>query len=321
MRVVQAEQPGGPEVLVPAEAPDPVAGPGEVVVDVAVAAVTFVETLMRAGRFGPPNFPRVLGNGVAGTVAEVGEGVDAGLLGRQVVTTTGGSGGYAERVAVPAAELHLVPESLSLRTAAALIADGRTAVGLAGAATIKPGDAVLVTAAGGGVGSLLVQLARRAEAGMVIALAGGEPKRARARELGADLAVDYRRPGWDDEVRAATEGRGVDVAFDGVGGDVGTAILGVLAPGARLLIHGMAGGSMTQVPPETKVALYLTVIPLPQVLAGEGEARAATATALQAAADGWLVPTIGQEYPLAEAAAAHRAIEARETVGKTLLIP
>src|SRR6186997_2606247 len=107
MRVVQAERAGGPDVLVPAEAPDPIAGPGEVVVDVAVAAVTFVETLMRAGRFGPPNFPRVLGNGVAGTVAEVGDGVDAGLLGRRVVTTTGGSGGYAERVAVPAAELHL----------------------------------------------------------------------------------------------------------------------------------------------------------------------------------------------------------------------
>lgn len=324
MRAVRAEQAGPPEVLQEVEVPDPVAGPGEVLVEVEVAAITFVETLVRSGAFARPGaasaFPLVPGNGVAGTIAAVGDGVDPALVGRRVVTATGGSGGYAERVVVPADEPHLVPDGLDLRTAAAVLADGRTALGLFGAAAPGPGDRVLVTAAGGGVGSLLVQLARQAEVTQVVALAGAEPKRARARELGADVAVDYRAPGWAGDVRAATGGHGVDVAFDGVGGAVGEDVVGLLAPGARLVVHGMSGGGMTTVPPDQAEELGITVIPLGRVLAAPGEARAATVEALEAAASGRLVPTIGQEFPLAEAAAAHRAIEARQTVGKTLLI-
>jgi NADPH:quinone reductase len=322
VRAVRAEAAGPPDVLQVVELPDPEPGPGQVVIEVAVAAITFVETLMRAGRFPPggPAFPLVPGNGVAGTVAAVGEGVDPALLGRRVVSATGGSGGYAERVAVAADEPHAVPDGLGLRTAAALLADGRTAIGLARAARLGPGDRVLVTAAGGGVGTLLVQLARRAGVATVVALAGGEAKRARALDLGADVAVDYRQTGWPAEVRAASDGHGVDAAFDGVGGDVGTEVVGLLAPGARLVVHGMAGGPMTQVPPEVAEERKLTVVPLSGVLAGPGEARAATAEALAAAADGWLVPTIGQEYPLERAAEAHAAIEARATVGKTLLV-
>lgn len=325
MRAVRAEHAGPPEVLTLVEVPDPVAGPGEVLVEVEVAAITFVETLVRSGAFARPGapsaFPLVPGNGVAGTIAAVGEGVSPALVGRRVVTTTGGSGGYAELVVVPADEPHLVPDGLDLRAAAAMVADGRTAIGLFGAAAPGPGDRVLVTAAGGGVGSLLVQLARQADVTEVVALAGAEPKRARARELGADVVVDYRAPGWPGEVRAATGGHGVDVAFDGVGGAVGADVVSLLAPGARLVVHGMSGGgAMTSVPSELVDALGLTVIPLGRVLAAPGEARAATAEALEAAAAGRLVPTIGQEFPLAEAAAAHRAIEARQAVGKTLLL-
>jgi NADPH2:quinone reductase len=324
MRVVRAEEPGPPSVLRVVEVPSPEAGPGEVLIDVEVAGITFVETLVRSGRFSRPGaptaFPLVPGNGVGGTVAAVGAGVDPALVGRLVVSTTGGSGGYAERVVVPAAEPHLVPEGVDVRTAVALLADGRTAIGLARAAQLGTGDRVLVTAAGGGVGSLLVQLARRAGVAQVVALAGGEAKRARAREVGADVVVDYRRAGWPGKVRDATGGHGVDAAFDGVGGDVGAEVVRLLAPGARLMVHGMAGGAFTQVPPELVAERNLTVVTLPRVLAGEGEARAATAEALAAAAAGTLVPTIGQEYPLAEAAAAHAAIEARATVGKTLLV-
>jgi NADPH2:quinone reductase len=303
------------------DVPDPEPGAGEVLIDVAVAAITFIETRVRAGRSPRPvTFPVVPGNGVGGTIAAVGEGVDPALLGAQVVSTTGGSGGYAERVVVAADEPHRVPEGVDLRTAVALLADGRTAIGLARAAALGPGDRVLVTAAGGGVGSLLVQLARRAGVASVVALAGGEAKRARALALGADVAVDYRRPGWPDEVRNATGGHGVDAAFDGVGGEVGREVVGLLAAGGRLVVHGMAGGPMTVVPPEEVERRGLTVVGLPQVLAGPGEARAATAEALAAAAAGWLVPTIGQEYPLDRAADAHAAIEARATVGKSLLI-
>jgi NADPH2:quinone reductase len=327
VRVVRAEEAGPPDVLHVVEVPDPEPAPGQVVIDVAVAAITFVDTLVRAGRFPPgggATFPLVPGNGVAGTVAAVGAGVDPTLLGARVVSTTGGSGGYAERVAVPAGEPHRVPEGVDLRTAAALLADGRTAIGLARAAALGPGDGVLVTAAGGGVGSLLVQLARRAGVATIVALAGGEAKRARALDLGADVAVDYRRPGWTEEVRAAAGDGGADAAFDaafdGVGGDVGAEIVGLLAPGARLVVYGMAGGAMTQVPPEVVDERNLTVVTLAQVLAGPGEARAATAEALAAAGEGRLVPTIGQEYALGRAAEAHAAIEARATVGKSLLL-
>jgi NADPH2:quinone reductase len=261
----------------------------------------------------------VPGNGVAGTVAAVGDGVDPDLVGRRVVSATGGTGGYAERVAVPVSEPHEVAEGLELRTAAALLADGRTALGLARAAELGAGDRVLVTAAGGGVGSLLVQIARHAGVASVVALAGGERKLARARELGADVTVNYRLQGWVEDVRSATGNRGVDVAFDGVGGDVGAGVVGLLAPGARHVIHGMASGSFTQVDPVLVEQRKLTVITLGDVLRTPKEMRRAVADALAAAAEGWLVPTIGQTYPLEQAADAHVAIEARTTLGKTLL--
>src|SRR5262245_13353077 len=133
MRVVQAREPGAPEVLEVVEVPTPEPGPGQVAVDVAVAGIAFIESLVRSGRFSRPTdrFPLVLGNGVGGTISAVGEGVDphGGLVGRRVVTTTGGYGGYAERVIVGVDEPHEVPDELDLPTAVALLNDGRTAVG------------------------------------------------------------------------------------------------------------------------------------------------------------------------------------------------
>jgi NADPH2:quinone reductase len=326
-------------VLRPVELPEPVPGPGEVLIDVEVAAITFIETQVRAGRSprpGPSPFPLVPGNGVGGTIVAVGPGVDDAAVGRRVVSATGASGGYAERVVVGAAEPYDVPARVDLRTAVALLADGRTALGLARAADLGRGDRVLVTAAGGGVGSLLVQLARRAGASAVVALAGDERKRDLARSLGADVAVDYRRDGWVAEARAALAlaapgaagapvgadgaGGGVDVAFDGVGGDVGAGVVELLAPGARLVVHGMAGGPFTRVDPAVAEDRGLTVLTLADVLPTPDAVRAATADALAAAAEGWLAPTIGQTFPLDRAADAHAAIEARATLGKTLLL-
>ena len=313
MRAVVLEQFGPPGNLVLREVPDPVPGPGEVLISVAAAGVTFIETVIRAGRgwsaAQQPPLPFVPGNGVAGTVD-----------GRRVVSTTGGSGGYAELVAVPAPAPLPVPDGLDLTEAVALLADGRTAVGLAGAVRPQPGEWVLVEAAGGGVGSLLVQLAARAGS-RVIAAAGGARKLDLATSLGAEVTVDYTTPGWEDRVRAATDGRGPDAVFDSVGGAIGRSALDLVRDGGRFCVMGAASGSMT-VPADGEAARRgLRVIGLGDVLPTPEAVRDAAAAALHEAAAGRLRPTIGQTFPLDRAPDAHAAIEARATIGKTVLLP
>jgi NADPH2:quinone reductase len=299
MRAVVLHEFGPPEVLRTEEVADPVAGAGRVVVEVAAAGITFVETQVRAGR--PPNpamapaLPAILGNGVAGVVA-----------GRPVITTTSGSGGYAERVAVPADGVIEVPDGVEPEAALALLADGRTAVSLLRAAAPRAGETVLVEAAAGGVGTLLVQLVRDAGA-RVIAAARGAAKLALCADLGAEETVDYGDPGW-------AAGLSVDVVFDGVGGEVGRAALEALRPGGRFVRYGMASGAFTEVPEDRDVELVGLTRPTPEQM---GElARAALALA----ADRRLRPVIGQRFELDQAAAAHAAIEERRTVGKTLLL-
>ena len=307
MRAVVMQEFGPPEVLEPAEVAEPEASPGEVIIEAEFANVTFVETQIRAGRAPHPSMlpalPVILGNGTGGTVA-----------GRPVVASLNGTGGYAERVAVDARRLIVVPDQVPLRDAVALLADGRTALSLTGRAGLQAGETVLVEAAAGGVGTLLVQLARRAGA-RVVALAGGPDKLALARDLGADLTVDYRRDDWPDEVRSAV-GQ-VDLVFDGVGGEVGRAAFGLLGPGGRFYPFGMASGSFAPVTPELALEHEVTV--LQGGPANAEEAAALSRAALAEAAAGRLRPVIGQEFGLASAAAAHTAIEARATTGKTLL--
>ncbi len=305
---------GTPDVLVPEEADLPVAGPGQVVIDVALACITFVETMIRAGR--PPNpamtpeLPYVPGNGVGGVVVETGEGVDRALSGARVISSTGGTGGYAERVAVRGEDVVAVPDGMALDDAVALLADGRTAMSLMRAAAIAPGETVLVEAAAGGVGSLLVQLALGAGA-RVVAAAGGARKVGLARELGADVAVDYARDGWTEGLEP------VDVVFDGVGGAIGRAAFELMRRGGRFCVFGMAGGAFTQVGPDEAAARGVTLV------RGTGSTPAdlvaLTRDALAAATAGRMRPVIGQTFPLERAADAHHAIEARATVGKTLL--
>jgi NADPH2:quinone reductase len=256
-----------------------------------------------------PALPAILGNGVGGTVASRGAGP-----GRRVVTSLNGTGGYAERVASPASRLIDVPDALATRDAVALLADGRTALALAARADLRAGETVLVEAAGGGVGTLLVQIARNAGA-RVVALAGHPRKLALARDLGADLTVDYRHDGWERQVRDAT-GQ-VDVVFDGVGGDIGLAAFGLLGAGGRFCPFGMASGSFAPVSAEQAKAWRISL--RSGAAASPEELAALTRTALGEAAAGRLRPVVGQEFDLAEAAAAHAAIEARETIGKTLL--
>lgn len=318
MRAVIARRPGPPGVLEPVEGPDAEPGPGQVVVDVSLAAITFVDTQMRSGvfpRIRPEDFPLVLGNGVTGTVVAAGEAVDPGWLGTEVVTATGGRCGYASRAVAAAADLHRIPAGLGRRDALALLADGRTALGLARAAGIRSGEAVAVTAAGGGVGSLLVQIAHGAGA-TVVALAGAAAKRDLALGLGADAAIDYRAPGWPDRLAAVVPG--LDVAFDGVGGDVSAPLVAALRRGGRYLPHGGASGRWAGLGDGEAAARGLTVIPLAAIGADEREFYALTEDALAEGAAGRLRPTVGQTWPL-DQAAAHAAIEARATIGKTLL--
>ncbi|NUW41812.1 zinc-binding dehydrogenase [Nonomuraea rhodomycinica] len=315
MRAVVMDRFGGPEVLSVREVEDPVPGPGQVLVAVDYAGITYVETQVRAGR-GPaahqrPPLPRIPGNAVGGRVSAVGPGADAALVGRTVVTTTGGTGGYAELAVARAEDLVPVPAEVTLRDAVALLADGRTAVLLHRRAEVRPGEWVLVEAAAGGVGSLLVQLAA-ASGAKVVGAARGPGKEALVASLGALAYVDYSKPGWEREV--AEMSGGVDLVFDGVGGVVGAQGMRAVRPGGRASVYGMASGSWTEPAP------HVTLVPDGGVPA-PAEIRELAEEALAHAAAGRLRPVIGQTYRLSEAAEAHRAIEARATIGKTLLIP
>jgi NADPH2:quinone reductase len=316
VRAVLVSEFGPPEVLVPTELPDPVAAPGQALIDVELANITFIEIQLRAGKAPHPSMeprlPMIPGNGVGGVVAAVGEGEDAALVGARVISSTGGSGGYAERAVVDAAGLIPVPAGVGLPEAVALLADGRTAMSLMRAAEVRAGETALVEAAAGGVGSLLVQLARGAGA-RVVAAAGGERKLRVAGDLGAEGAVDYNEPGWTEKVRG-----GVDVVFDGVGGEVGRAAFELVRPGGRFCAFGLASGTFTDVPDAEAARRDVTVI---RGMRLEPEQlRELSRAALAEAAAGRLRPLIGQTFPLERAAEAHEAIEARATVGKTLLL-
>ena len=311
MRAVWLMEFGGPEALVPGDAPEPVPDEGQALVEVEFVNTTFVETQMRAGKapFPMKEPPVVLGNGVGGVVTAVGPGADAGLVGRRVVSATGGTGAYAELVAVDAAGMLEVPDGVALDEAVALLADGRTAVMMLRAAAPRPGERVLVEAAAGGVGTLLVQLAKAAGA-VVVAAAGGAHKAELPLGLGADEAVDYREPGWTEKVEK------VDVVLDGVGGDVAREAFTLLGTGGRMVSFGLASGEWAGIPEEDAAARGVTLV---KTAAAPEELREFTQTALDEAAAGRLKPVIGQRFPLEGAADAHAAIESRSTVGKTLL--
>ncbi len=300
--------------------PDPVPGPGEARVAVRAAGLHFIETLLRQGQgVGPhpaPELPVVLGSEVAGVVEAVGEGVPAGLVGRRVVTAEVSSGGYASRAVAPAAALTELPDQVGFGAAVAMNTTGATTYGLLELAPIGPEDVVLVLAAAGGVGTLLVQYARRAGA-TVAGAAGGPAKAARVAELGADLAVDYLEAGWDKSVREASGE--VTVVFDGVGGELGRAAHGLLGRGGRHVVYGSASGEWFRPDAAEAEARDIAVLDgIGHLLGRDGGMAELRARALEAAAEGVLTPAV-QEFPLAEAAAAHAALESRDTMGKVVL--
>jgi NADPH:quinone reductase len=324
VRAIRVRRFGGPEVLVAENVSDPVPGPGQIVVDVAVADTLFVETQIRRGLvrdWFPLRPPYTPGGAVAGTVRSVGVGVDPAWVGRQVAASTGGSGGYAEQVVAQVEGLVPVPAELDLQQAVSLMHDGTTALGLAEGTGINAGEWVLVTAAGGGLGTLLVQLARECGA-RVVAAAGGQQKLDLAIELGAVTAVDYSQSGWAEQVQAATGGEGLDVVFDGAGGEIGQAAFQITKPGGRFSAHGAPSGGFTVIDPHEAKRRNVTVRGIEQVRFEPDEVKRLAdraAQAISAAAEGRITPVIGQTFPLERAADAHAAMEQRSVIGKTLL--
>ncbi|GHK02817.1 oxidoreductase [Streptomyces sp. Y2F8-2] len=324
MHAIRLHAFGPAENLTLEKVEDPEPGPGQVRVAVAAAGVHLLDTALREGETGPAPgpapLPTIPGREVAGTVESLGEGVDARWLGRRVVAHLGFvPGGYAELAVTDVARLHEIPANLDEAQAVAMIGTGRTAMGILQFADLGPGSVALVPAAAGGIGTLLVQYARHTGA-TVIGLAGGPEKVARVRENGADLAVDYTDPAWADRL-AEYRGR-VTVVFDGVGGAVARTAVGLLAPGGRHLVFGWSAEGIRDGRP------YLVEGVSEQVLGpamlrragGPDPLRTLEERALAEAAAGRLVPAV-QRFPLAEAAAAHRALETRGTVGKVVLEP
>ncbi|MGK5533221.1 zinc-binding dehydrogenase [Streptomyces sp. URMC 129] len=318
------------------EVPDPHAGPGQVRVAVTAAGVHVVDTALRqgpvGGRFPAPELPTVPGREVAGTVDEVGEGVDPSWLGRRVVAHLGMvPGGYAELAVTSPERLHPLPDHLSEDRAIAMIGTGRTTMGILRFADVTEGDTVLVLAAAGGIGALLVQYAKLKGA-TVIGAAGGPAKADAVRDLGADLAVDYNRPGWADHIRAKLGDRPVTWLFEGVGGDLGRTAMRLVAPGGTHIPYGYAAGGTgpeagdwATLPDAELAEREITSRPvlgpaLFEKIGGEENLRVLEEEALAHAAAGTLVPLV-HHFPLAEAAAAHRALEQRGTIGKVVLIP
>ncbi|MGP3973447.1 zinc-binding dehydrogenase [Streptomyces sp. 8N114] len=326
MRGIQVRRFGEPDVLELVELPDPVPGPGQAVTEVAYADVIFLETqIRRDGAFFAPSLPYVPGGAVGGRIDRLGADVAAAWQGRGVVakTTSPAQGGYAQRALAEIETVSVVPEGLDLREATALVHDGPTAVRLfdnaVSAGTLRPGAWVLVLAAAGGLGALLVQLAKAAGA-HVVAAARGERKLALAREeLGADAAVDYTRPDWAEQVRRTVGEPGIHVVFDGVGGAIGRAAFDLTARGARFSAHGAPSGGFAELDAGAAAAREVTLAGIEQAQFSPAEAKPLLDRALFEAAAGRLRPVIGQTFPLEDAAKAHSAIEAREVLGKTLL--
>jgi NADPH:quinone reductase-like Zn-dependent oxidoreductase len=333
---------GGPEVLHAARLPMPQPGPGEVRVEVRAVALNHLDLWVRRG--GPAfrlEYPHRLGSDIAGVVDAVGPGVDEALVGRRTIVNPGLScgacrdclggadnlcrgyrilgenaqGGYATHLVVPRANLAPYPGELSFPEAAASILPFLTAWQmLVRKARVAPGETVLVHGAGAGVGVAAIQVARLLGA-RVIATAGSPEKLARARELGADEGIDYRAQDFVAEVRRLTERRGVDVVFEHVGGDTFAASLRALRNGGRLVTCGATAGATPQI--DLRHVFFRQLEILGSTMGPKGDLF----TIAGHVAAGRLRPVVHAVLPLAEAAEAHRLLEARAVFGKLVLEP
>jgi NADPH:quinone reductase len=322
VRKVRYHRHGGPEVLQIDEVDVPEPGPGQVRLRAEVIGANFVDTRLRRGATTLIEWPlpgTVTGD-VVGTVEAVGPDVDAGLAGRRVAALT--EDGFADQVLAEARWLAPVPDGLDDGAATALPGVAPVALGTLRVGRFTRGETVLVSAAAGAIGHIAVQLAKLLGAGRVIAAAGSPAKVEFARELGADVAVDYTEPDWQDQVRAAAPG-GVDVVLDSVGGSWATRSMGLLAPRGRLVAYGVAGGDPADIPVRSLYllksvagfSLYAWRVSDPS---GVAEAVAELTDHFAA---GRLRATVHTRLPLAEVVKAHQLLENRAQLGRILLVP
>jgi NADPH2:quinone reductase len=322
MKAIQIQKNGGPEVMALAELPVPEAAAGQVVVKVEAAGVNFIDVYQRNGLY-PVQLPYVLGVEGSGTVSEVGSGAGTLAVGDRVAWAAG-PGTYAEYVAVPSDKLVKVPEAIGFPEAAAAMLQGMTAHYLAlETYPIKKGDTVLVHAAAGGVGQLLVQVAKRRGA-RVLATVSTEQKADLARKAGADEVILYTQTDFVEEVKRMTGGAGVHAVYDSVGQTTFLKSLDCLSRRGTLISFGQSSGKIQPIEPAilgAKGSLYLTRPSLFHYIADRVSLERRASDVLGWIAKGELVLHIGEKLPLAEAAEAHRRLEARKTTGKVLLIP
>ncbi|PDW02662.1 quinone oxidoreductase family protein [Candidatus Viridilinea mediisalina] len=322
MRAIQVAITGGPEVLQLSELPPPEPGPGQVRVRVAAAGLNFIDTYHRTGLY-PQTLPFTPGLEFAGTIDALGPGVDGWAVGERVATPAG-IGAYAALALAPAAKLVRLPNGVDLKLAAAALLQGLTAHYLAYSTyTLRSSDTCVITAAAGGVGLLLVQIAKRLGA-RVIGLCGSEAKASLVRDAGADEVIVYTCEPFAPRVRELTNGVGADVVYDSVGASTFEASLESLRPRGMLVSFGNASGPVPPVSPlllSTKGSLFLTRPTLAHYTADQEELQWRAGDLFRWMADGELAVRIDREFPLAQAAEAHRALEARQTTGKVLLIP
>ena len=323
MRAVVADGTGGPEVLSLGELPDPTAGPGEVVLDVAATAVNRADLLQRQGFYPPPpGASDVIGLECSGTVAAVGEGVEGWAVGDEACALLAG-GGYAEQVAVPAGQLMPVPAGIDLVTAAALPEVACTVwSNVFMVAGLRPDEHFLVHGGAGGIGTMAIQLAHALGA-KVYATAGSPDKLELCRELGADVAISYRDEDFVEVVKARTDGHGADVVLDNMGAKYLSRNVDVLALEGRLVVIGMQGGSKAELDLGVLLRKRGAVIAT-SLRARPVEAKAAICAAVvehvwPLVADGRVRPIVHRTLPLSEAAAAHALLESGDASGKVVL--
>lgn len=320
-RAVIVHETGGPEVLKLEERAALAPGPGEVVIRNEAIGLNFVDVYQRTGLYKMP-LPFVPGGEGAGVVTAVGAGVEGLKEGDRVLYGAGGA--YADEVAANAGKVVKLPDGVPTEIAATLVTKATTAQYLLfDTFPVKAGDTILVHAAAGGTGSLLVQWGTALGA-RVIALAGSPEKVAEAKAHGAAHAFNSREDGWAQKVREATGGRGVDVVYDGVGAATFEASLDTLRPRGLMVSFGNASGPVTGVSLsmlQTRGSLYVTR-PTGAAYVGTPEAfRRSIGMVFDALAAGQIRPRINQRFKLADVQAAHRALEARETTGASIILP
>ncbi|MBP2330051.1 NADPH2:quinone reductase [Kibdelosporangium banguiense] len=316
---VRVRQTGGPEALELTDVEVPAPGEGQVAVDVAAAGVNYIDTYHRSGLY-PIQTPFGVGLEGAGTITAVGPGVDLAVGDRVAWYTAQGS--YAEKFLLPAAEALPIPDGVSFETAAALLLQGVTAHYLvASTYPVQPGDAVLMHAGAGGVGLLLIQLAK-ARGARVLATVSTPEKEKLAREAGADEVVGYEDFG--SHARAFTNGEGMHVVYDGVGKTTFDQSLASLRPRGYMVLFGASSGPVPPVDPQrlnAQGSVFLTRPKTGDYSATPEEVRWRVGELFDAVLAGSLSVRIGGRYPLSEAAQAHTDLQGRKTTGKLLLIP